>query len=38
LEISVPNSFAKEYIESRFKPLLEQALDSTLGTQGMASS
>ena len=36
LEISVPNSFAKEYIESRFKPLLEQALDSTLGTQGMA--
>ena len=36
LEIAVPNSFAKEYIESRFKPLLEQALDSTLGTQGMA--
>ena len=36
LEISVPNSFAKEYIESRFKPLLEQALDSTLGTKGMA--
>ena len=36
LEISVPNSFAKEYIESRFKPLLERALDSTLGTQGMA--
>jgi chromosomal replication initiator protein len=30
LEISVPNSFAKEYIESRFKPLLEEALDSTL--------
>ena len=31
LEISVPNSFAKEYIESRFKPLLEEALDSVLG-------
>ena len=31
LEISVPNLFAKEYIESRFKPLLEEALDSTLG-------
>ena len=30
LEISVPNSFAKEYIESRFKPLLEEALDSVL--------
>lgn len=26
LTISVPNSFAKEYIESRFKPLLEEAL------------
>jgi chromosomal replication initiator protein len=33
LEISVPNSFAKEYIESRFKPLLEEALDSTLGRE-----
>ena len=33
LEISVPNSFAKEYIESRFKPLLEKALDSTLGRE-----
>jgi len=30
LEISVPNSFAKEYIESRFKPLLEEALDTVL--------
>jgi chromosomal replication initiator protein len=36
LEISVPNLFAKEYIESRFKPLLEEALDSTLGQEGMA--
>jgi chromosomal replication initiator protein len=34
LEISVPNLFAKEYIESRFKPLLEEALDSTLGKEG----
>src|ERR687894_1391533 len=33
LEIAVPNSFAKEYIESRFKPLLEEALDSTLGQE-----
>src|SRR3712207_2770334 len=33
LEIAVPNSFAKEYIESRFKPLLEEALDSTLGRE-----
>ncbi len=33
LEISVPNSFAKEYIESRFKPVLEEALDSTLGRE-----
>ncbi len=33
LEISVPNDLAKEYIESRFKPLLEEALDSTLGKQ-----
>jgi chromosomal replication initiator protein len=31
LEISVPNTFAKEYIESRFRPLLEEALDSVLG-------
>jgi chromosomal replication initiator protein len=30
LEISVPNSFAKEYIESRFKPLLEEALNKVL--------
>ncbi|MBA2441318.1 MAG: chromosomal replication initiator protein DnaA [Rubrobacter sp.] len=30
LVVSVPNSFAKEYIESRFKPLLEEALDSVL--------
>ena len=30
LEISVPNSFAKEYIESRFRPLLEEALGSVL--------
>ena len=33
LEISVPNLFAKEYIESRFKPQLEEALDSTLGIE-----
>jgi len=32
LEISVPNAFAKEYIESRFRPLLEEAMDSVLGT------
>ena len=31
LEISVPNTFAKEYIESRFRPLLEEVLDSVLG-------
>jgi chromosomal replication initiator protein len=31
LEISVPNTFAKEYIESRFRPLLEEALSSVLG-------
>lgn len=30
LEISVPNTFAKEYIESRFRPLLESALNSVL--------
>jgi len=35
LEISVPNLFAKEYIESRFKLLLEEALGSTLGQEGM---
>ena len=35
LEISVPNLFAKEYIESRFKPLLEEALGSTLGQESM---
>src|ERR671932_189715 len=34
LEISVPNLFAKEYIESRFKPLLEEALGSALGREG----
>lgn len=33
LEISVPNSFAKEYIESRFRPLLEEALDSVMGQE-----
>ena len=33
LEISVPNHFAKEYIESRFKPQLEEALESTLGIE-----
>jgi chromosomal replication initiator protein len=33
LEISVPNSFAKEYIEGRFKGLLEEALDSALGAE-----
>jgi chromosomal replication initiator protein len=31
LEISVPNTFAKEYIESRFRPLLEEVLDEVLG-------
>ena len=35
LEISVPNLFAKEYIESRFKPLLEKALSSILGQESM---
>ena len=34
LEISVPNTFAKEYIDSRFRPLLEEAMDSVLGRQG----
>jgi len=34
LEISVPNSFAKEYIESRFRPTLEEALDHILGRKG----
>jgi chromosomal replication initiator protein len=33
LEVSVPNAFAKEYIESRFKPLLEEALGSALGRE-----
>ncbi len=33
LEISVPNSFAKEYIESKFRPLLEEALGSVLGSE-----
>ncbi len=33
LEISVPNSFAKEYIESRFRPLLEEALDDVMGLE-----
>ncbi|ABG02982.1 chromosomal replication initiator protein DnaA [Rubrobacter xylanophilus DSM 9941] len=33
LEISVPNTFAKEYIESRFRPLLEEALDGVLGQE-----
>jgi chromosomal replication initiator protein len=35
LEISVPNLFAKEYIESRFKPLLEEALHSITGQESM---
>jgi chromosomal replication initiator protein len=35
LEVSVPNLFAKEYIESRFKPLLEEALSSILGQERM---
>jgi chromosomal replication initiator protein len=34
LEVSVKNPIAKEYIESRFKPLLEEALASTLGKAG----
>jgi chromosomal replication initiator protein len=33
LEISVPNTFAKEYIESRFRPLLEEVLDSVMGKE-----
>ncbi len=33
LEISVPNPLAKEYIETRFKPLLEEALDSALSRE-----
>ena len=36
LEISVPNSFAKEYIESRFRPLLEEALVTVLGQEDAA--
>src|SRR5918998_364400 len=35
LEVSVPNLFAKEYIESRFKPLLEEALSSITGEENM---
>jgi chromosomal replication initiator protein len=35
LEVSVPNLFAKEYIESRFKPLLEEALSSIIGHENM---
>jgi hypothetical protein len=31
LTLLVPNSFAKEYIEGRFKPLLEKALSSVSG-------
>src|SRR3954467_11374249 len=33
LEISVPNTFAKEYIESRFRPLLEEVLDEVVGQE-----
>ncbi|HZB10901.1 MAG TPA: DnaA/Hda family protein, partial [Rubrobacter sp.] len=33
LEISVPNTFAKEYIESRFRPLLEEVLDDVVGRE-----
>ncbi len=33
LEISVPNTFAKEYIESRFRSLLEEVLDSVMGQE-----
>ena len=33
LEISVPNDLAKEYIESRFKPMLEEALAVTIGKE-----
>ena len=33
LEICVKNPIAKEYIESRFKPLLEEALASSLGKE-----
>jgi chromosomal replication initiator protein len=33
LEISVPNTFAKEYIESRFRPLLEEVLNSVTGEE-----
>ncbi len=36
LEISVPNTFAKEYIESRFRPLLEEALGSVLGKNNVS--
>lgn len=34
IEISVPNILAKEYIESKFKELLEEALDSVTGREG----
>lgn len=34
LTLSVPNSFAKEYIESRFKALLESALSRVLEERG----
>ena len=33
MEISVPNTFAKEYIESRFRPLLEEVLHSVTGEE-----
>lgn len=33
LEISVPNSFAKEYIESKFRPILEEALGTVMGSE-----
>ncbi|MBA2511858.1 MAG: chromosomal replication initiator protein DnaA [Rubrobacter sp.] len=33
LEISVPNTFAKEYIESRFRPLLEEVLGTVMGRE-----
>ena len=37
LTVSVPNSFAKEYIESRFKELLEGALSKRLSPTSQAS-
>ena len=33
LEISVPNTFAKEYIESRFGGVLEEVLTGRLGEE-----